>query len=55
MGDYNGETIEQIRKLNPDIMDLEHLKAGQEIRFPWVSESANPAVPSRGASRDGKY
>jgi len=34
MGDYNGDAIEQIRKLNPAIVDLEHLKAGQVIRFP---------------------
>jgi general secretion pathway protein A len=54
MGDYNGDTIEQIRKLNPDLVDLDHLKAGQEIRFPWVSEPVNPAIPSREASRVGK-
>ena len=54
MGDYNGDTIEQIRKLNPDIVDLDHLKAGQVIRFPWVSEPVHPAAPSGGASRGGK-
>jgi type II secretory pathway predicted ATPase ExeA len=54
MGDYNGDTIEQVRKLNPDIVDLDHLKAGQVIRFPWVSEPVPSAVPSGGASRGGK-
>jgi type II secretory pathway predicted ATPase ExeA len=54
MGDYNGDTIERIRKLNPDIVDLDHLRAGQVIRFPWVSEPVHPAAPSGGASRGGR-
>jgi hypothetical protein len=54
MGDYNGDAIEQIRKLNPDLVDLEHLKAGQVIRFPWVAGPARSAVPSGGAGRGGK-
>ena len=54
IGDYNADTIEQIRKLNPAIVDFDHLKAGQVIRFPWVSEPDYSAVPSGGASRRGK-
>ena len=53
MGDYNGDTIEQIRKLNPDIADLDHLKAGQVIRFPWVAEPA-PFRGSQWGSRQGR-
>ena len=54
MGAYNGDAIEQIRKLNPDIGDLAHLKAGQVIRFPWVAEPVPSAIPSGGTSRSGK-
>ena len=31
MGEYNGDTIEQIRKLNPDIADLDHLKRARRF------------------------
>ena len=34
---YNGDAIEQIRKLNPAIVDFDHLEAGQVIRFPRVA------------------
>jgi len=54
LGDYNVDTIEQIRKLNPSIPDLSHLRSGQVIRFPWVSEPVHPAVPGEGAARSGK-
>jgi AAA domain len=54
MGDYNGDTIEQIRKLNPSIPDLDHLRSGQVIRFPWVSEPVPSVVPDEGAGRGGK-
>ena len=37
MGEYNGDTIEQIRKLNPDIADFDHLETGQAIRIPRAS------------------
>lgn len=54
LGDYNFDTIEQIRKLNPSIPDLDHLRPGQAIRFPWVSDPLHSAVPGEGASRSGK-
>jgi len=54
MGEYNGDAIEQIRKLNPDIADLDHLEAGQTIRFPRVSVSIDSATASAGAGAAGK-
>jgi hypothetical protein len=54
VGDYNGDAIEQIRKMNPDIGDLAHLKAGQVIRFPWVAEPVPSAVSGRGAGGAGR-
>jgi hypothetical protein len=54
MGEYNGETIEQIRKLNPDIGDLDHLQAGQTIRFPRVSASIDSVAAGARAGAPGK-
>lgn len=54
MGEYNGETIEQIRKLNPDIADLDRLQAGQTIRFPRVSASIDSAAAGARAGAAGK-
>ena len=36
-GEYNGDTIGQVRKLNPAIADIDHIEAGQTIRLPPVS------------------
>ena len=49
MGDYNADAIKQIRRLNPDIADFDHLAAGQTIRFPRVSLPADSSAPSRGS------
>jgi len=54
MGEYNGGAIEQIRKLNPDIADLDHLEAGQTIRFPRVSVPVDSATASEGTGPSGK-
>jgi type II secretory pathway predicted ATPase ExeA len=54
MGEYNGEAIERIRKLNPDIADLDRLEAGQTIRFPRASASADSATAGAPASAGGK-
>jgi hypothetical protein len=53
-GEYNGDTIGQIRTLNPDIADFDHLQAGQAIRLPRVSVSVDSAASSGGASTAGK-
>lgn len=45
IGVYDGGSIEAIRKLNPDIADLNHLQPGQVIRFPrnYVPVAPAPA------------
>ena len=42
IGVYDRDTIEQIRKLNPDIADFDHLEAGQAIRIPRTSVPVDP-------------
>jgi type II secretory pathway predicted ATPase ExeA len=37
MGKYNGGTIGEVRRLNPEIVDLDDLQVGQTIRFPKLS------------------
>jgi len=54
MGEYNADAIEQIRKANPNIDDLDHLEAGQTIRFPRVSVSNDSATARSGAGTGGK-
>jgi type II secretory pathway predicted ATPase ExeA len=54
IGEYNTGSIKQIRKLNPDITDLDRIEAGQEIRVPWVSVSAESAAPREETSTTGK-
>jgi type II secretory pathway predicted ATPase ExeA len=54
MGEYNGDTIEQIRMLNPDITDINHLKAGQAIRFPMVSAAYDSALGKDVTGTEGK-
>jgi type II secretory pathway predicted ATPase ExeA len=44
VGEYNGDTIDQIEKLNPDVADFDHLEAGQTIRLPQVSPPLDSAV-----------
>jgi hypothetical protein len=53
-GEYNGDTIEQIRKLNPAMVDLDHLEAGQAIRIPQVSVPVDSAVASERTGVAGK-
>jgi type II secretory pathway predicted ATPase ExeA len=54
IGKYNGDTIEQVRKLNPDITDFDHIEAGRAIRVPWVSASVDSAAAGEAASTVGK-
>ncbi len=54
IGQYNGNTIEQVRKLNPDIANVDHLEVGQAIRLPRVSVSVDSAAASEAGSTAGK-
>jgi len=54
LGEYNGDAIKQIRKLNPDIANLDHLEAGQTIRFPRVFVRVDSGDAGAGASTPGK-
>jgi type II secretory pathway predicted ATPase ExeA len=45
-GYYNADVVERVRKLNPAISDLDHLEAGQEIRFPLIPRSQDSATAS---------
>jgi type II secretory pathway predicted ATPase ExeA len=53
-GAYNGSTIGQIRKLNPDIADVDRLEVGQTIRVPGVSASADSTSATIASSVPGK-
>jgi type II secretory pathway predicted ATPase ExeA len=53
LGKYDGETIGEIRKLNPEIADLDDVQAGQTIRFPRLS-LPNNAAASADAGAPGK-
>jgi len=54
IGQFNGDTIEQVRKLNPDIADVDHLEVGQTIRLPRVSALVDSATAGEAASIAGK-
>jgi type II secretory pathway predicted ATPase ExeA len=54
IGEYNGDTIEQVRNLNPDMVDVDHLEVGQAIRLPGASVHVDSAAASEAASAGGK-
>jgi general secretion pathway protein A len=54
IGEYDGDAIEQIRQLNPEIADLDHLETGQTIRFPRVTGPVDSARASTGDRTTGK-
>jgi type II secretory pathway predicted ATPase ExeA len=54
MGAYNAETVEEIEKLNPAIVDFDHIEAGQSIRFPKVYAPAESAPIGAGPGAVGK-
>jgi type II secretory pathway predicted ATPase ExeA len=54
MGEYNDDTIEQIRKLNPAIGDFNHIEPGQAIRLPRIILPVHSTAPSEVAGIDGK-
>jgi type II secretory pathway predicted ATPase ExeA len=53
-GDYNDDAIEQIRLLNPEIADFDHLETGQTIRFLRVTVPVDSAPVSAGTRTTGK-
>jgi type II secretory pathway predicted ATPase ExeA len=54
MQKYNGNTVEQVRRLNPDIADVDHIEVGQAIRLPRVSVPDDSAGVSEAASTASK-
>jgi hypothetical protein len=54
IGEYNRNAIEQVRKLNPNIVDVDHLEVGQAIRLPWVSVPVDSGAASEAARTAGK-
>jgi type II secretory pathway predicted ATPase ExeA len=53
-GKYTGDTINEIRKLNPEIGDPDDLQAGQTIRFPSLSLPEDSRAASTGVGTTGK-
>jgi hypothetical protein len=54
MGKYNGDTIKEVRKLNPQIADLDEVQAGQTIRFPRLSLLEDSAAAGADATASVK-
>jgi hypothetical protein len=55
MGVYDRESIEVIRKLNPDITDINLLEIGQVIRFPRAYARSGPHAAGEATSATNKY
>ncbi len=41
-GCYTSERVQEIKKLNPQLRNLDHIEAGQKIRIPDVGELSSP-------------
>jgi len=54
VGEYNSDTIEQIRRLNPGIADLDNLEPGQTIRFPRATAPTDSGTAGEPAPASGK-
>ena len=54
VGEYNLDTVDQVHKLNLDIPDFDHLKAGQKIRLPRVSMLGDSEAGNEATSAAGK-
>jgi type II secretory pathway predicted ATPase ExeA len=54
MGEYNGSTIEQFRKLNPAIADFDFIEAGQAIRLPRTITPVDSGASSEESRTSGK-
>jgi type II secretory pathway predicted ATPase ExeA len=54
IGKYNGRSIKQIRKLNPEITDPDKIEAGQAVRVPRVNMPVDSAAAGGDASTAGK-
>lgn len=49
LGQYSGKTLEQIKKLNPAVTDLDHIEPGQKIRLPNLSSTVK-TLSNRGSN-----
>ena len=45
-GRYDAQILAEIRKLNPDLQNPDHLEVGQKIRLPLRLRDASPAIPT---------
>ena len=54
VGEYNQGMIEQVRRLNTDIADFDHLEAGQTIRLPRGSVRGDSDTAGNAISAVGK-
>jgi len=54
IGKYNSGSIEQILKLNPDIIDVDRLEVGQTIRLPQISTPVASEAATETGSTVGK-
>jgi general secretion pathway protein A len=54
LGSNDEQTLDQVRKLNPDVADLEHLAAGEAIRLPLASAPNDSAAVEQGTEVAGK-
>jgi hypothetical protein len=58
IGEHSGGTVEEVRKLNPEIADIDHLEAGQSLRLPRaagaVEAPGTSAVSNIAASTEEK-
>ena len=53
-GEYNGQAVDEIRRLNPEIADLDHIEAGHTVRFPRISVPLDSAPTGARTSTPGK-
>lgn len=54
LGSNDESTLDQVRKLNPDVADFEHLASGQALRLPLVSAPRDSAAIGEGTEVAGK-
>jgi LysM repeat protein len=45
LGRYGTEIVQQIQSLNPQLLDLNHIEVGQQIRLPvpWRGSTSKPS------------
>ena len=52
-GQYNGDILDQILKLNPAMTNPDHIESDQAIRLPRLSEPSNPPTASTANGASG--